>query len=188
MPIQYRFTVAPKSEATLALGFCESHWAESGKRVLRCHVEGAPEQEVDPVAKWGRHQPGVLAFKARDDNGDGQLEITVRAAPTAGDRNPILNVIWIFPPGEVVDPAKVVSGAMSATAICYVDVGGENDQALYLPGKLEFPLKLSAGGTEELTFLVACRGGSAPTPESSAWTAAALRRAARDVWSNWAKR
>jgi hypothetical protein len=188
VPIQYRFSVPPKSEADVALGFCESHWAEGGKRVLLCRVEGAPAREVDPVAQWGRHQPGVLSFRAKDDNGDGQLEITVQAAPTTTDRNPILNVIWIFPPGEGMDPAQVGSGAMNAKAVRYVDVGGDNDQTLFLPGKLEFQLKLSPGGSDELAFLVACRGGFAPAPESSAWTAATLRRAAREVWNNWANR
>jgi hypothetical protein len=183
--IVYRFKVAPKSKADVVLGFCESHWAEPGRRVLIAHVEGAPEQEVDPVAKWGRHQPGVLAFVAGDENGDGMLEIVVRAAASARDRNPILNAIWLFRAGELPALDEVVSGRASAAALRYVDVGGENDQSIFPPGKLEYRLTLPAGGAKELVFFVASEGGSAPLPETTAWTAESLRRAARDVWRDW---
>ncbi|MCX7046845.1 MAG: hypothetical protein NTX50_15325 [Candidatus Sumerlaeota bacterium] len=185
VPIFYRFKVAPKSEANVVLGICESHWAEPGKRLLVCSVEGAPAQEVDPVAKWGRHTPGALLFKARDANGDGRLDLSVRAAAGAEDKNPILNAIWIFPAGEPPALAKVISGTMNAAATRVVDVGGDSDQTLYPPGKLEYALNLSARGAEELTFFVACNGESAPRPEATAWTEETLRRAAREVWRDW---
>lgn len=185
VPIVYRFAVNPKSEATVVLGLCESHWAEAGQRPLSCRVEGAAAQIVDPVAKWGQHKPGVLAFRARDENGDGKLEVVVRAAPGAQDRNPILNAIWIFPAGESPNLERLVSGVLSGAATRYVDVGGDADQSIYPPGKLEYRLELAAGGAQELTFFVACPDSSAPTPDASTWTAAALRRAAIEVWRDW---
>ena len=106
VPIQYRFKVAPRSAATVALGFCESHWDRPAQRPLACRVEGADRQEIDPVAKWGRHKPGVLVFKARDENGDGRLDVAVRPAVAAKDRNPILSAIWLFPSGVVPNPDK----------------------------------------------------------------------------------
>jgi hypothetical protein len=187
VPIIYRFSVAPGSAATVVLGFCESHWAEPEKRPLMCRVEGAPQQKVDPVAKWGRHKPGVLAFRARDENGDGKLQIAVLPVPGAEDQNSILNAIWIFPPGPAPNLARVVSGELSAKAIRYVQVGGEKDQSIFLPGKLEYPMTLPAGGAKELTLLVACHGGSAPIPEPTAWTTDTLRHAARAVWCDWPK-
>jgi len=187
VPIVYRFSVAPGSAANVVLGFCESHWAEPDNRPLICRVEGAREQKVDPVAKWGQHKPGVLAFRARDENADGKLQIAVLPVPGAPDQNPILNAIWIFPPGPAPDLKQVVAGDLSAKAIRYVQVGGEKDQSIYLPGKLEYPLTLAAGGAKELTFLVACHGGSAPIPEPTAWTTDTLRRAARAVWCDWPK-
>ncbi len=185
VPIVYRFTVPPKSDATVVLGLCESHWAEPGQRPLTCRVEGAAPQTVDPVAKWGQHQPGALAFAGRDENGDGKLEVVVRAAPGAPDRNPILNVIWIFPAGESPNLPRLVAGVLSGAAARYVDVGGENDQSIYPPGQLEYRIKLEAGAAQELTFFVASPDSSAPTPDTSAWTAATLRRAAAEVWRDW---
>lgn len=185
VPIEYRFTVAAGSEANVVLGICESHWAEPGKRPLLCRVEGAAPQQVDPVGKWGRHKPGVVLFQARDENRDGKLEVAVRTPAGAADRNPILNAIWLFPKGEPPKLDKVLAGQLSEAAVRYVDVGGARDQSIYPPGKLEYRLKLPAGCAEELTFFVGCTGGSAPVPETSAWTADQLRRAAREVWRDW---
>jgi len=185
VPIVYRFAVPANSAATVVLGFCESHWNAAGQRPLSCRVEGAPDQSVDPVAKWGQHKPGLLTFAARDQDGDGRLVVAVRPAPLAPDQNPILNVIWVFPADAAPAPDKLLAGQLNDAAQYYVDVGGEKDQSIYPPGKLEFPVTLAAGETQELTFLVACPGGSAPVPSRSTWDAATLRRAARDVWRDW---
>lgn len=185
VPIVYRFAVPASSQATVVLGVCESHWSAAGQRPLRCLVEGAPEQPVDPVAKWGQHQPGLLVFQARDENGDGKLVVSVRPGVHAPDQNPILNVIWIFPAGEPPALDKVMAGQLNEAALYYVDVGGEKDQSVYPRGKLEFPVHLAPGETQELTFLVACPGGDAPVPGRSTWDEQNLLRAARDVWRDW---
>lgn len=181
-PIRYQFAVPKRSAANVVLGFCESHWAKAGARPLLCRVEGAPTQTVDPVAKWGQHKPGVLQFAARDENGDGKLDISVRAAPGASDRNPILNVIWIFPATTTLKLEDVVAGKLNSAATRYVDVGGTNDQSLFATDKVEYQIRLPAKGARELTFYVACTGGSAPAPATSAWTPETLYRAALDVW------
>lgn len=188
VPIAYRFNCTPKSGATVVLGICESHWQEPGQRPLVCRVEGAGPQTVDPVAKWGRHKPGALVFKARDENGDGKLDIVVRSTGDAPDQNPILNAIWIYPAKENVDVTKVITGALNAAATRYVDVGGAGDQSIFPTEKLEYKLSLPARGAQELTFFVACAGSSAPVPAASAWTTETLRRAAREVWRGWAAR
>jgi len=185
VPIRYRFRVAPHYAALVVLGFCESHWDRAGQRPLACRVEGAEPIDVDPIAKWGRHKPGVLVFRARDENGDGRLDVAVRPTPGAKDRNPILNAIWLFAPDAKPNPGQVIAGTLNAKALRYVDVGGPGDQSIYPPGKLEYQLSLPAGGTQELVFFVACVGGSAPIPELSPWTAERLRRAAFEVARDW---
>lgn len=185
VPIAYRFAVAAGAPLNVVLGFCESHWAEAGKRPMVCHVEGAPPQSVEPVGKWGQHKPGALLFAARDASGDGRIDVSVLPAAGAPDRNPILSAIWLFPPGEAPNLEQVIAGRLNAAALRYVDVGGKNDQSVYPPGKLEYKLALAAGESRELTFLLACRGGAAPIPDTSTWTPALLRRAAHDVWRDW---
>lgn len=187
IPILYRFKVAPRSQAVVILGICESHYAQAAVRPVLYEVEGARPEVVDPIERWGRHQPGTLVFRARDVNGDGQIEVAARPLPAAPDRNPILNVIWVFPPDRVPNPAKLISGELSQAATYYVDVGGARDQCFYEIGPLDFPLKIAPGSTAELTFLVACPGASAPRAESTVWTRESLLRAAREVWLAWKK-
>ena len=185
VPIHYTFKVEPNASNSVVLGLCESHWTQAGQRPFICQVEGALPQEVDPVAKWGQHQPGALQFAARDANGDGKLEVAVLPKLGAPDQNPILNVIWIFPPAASLNLKQVIAGKMNAVAVRYVDVGGSNDQSLYAGGKVEYALKLPAKGAQELTFLVACPGGSVPMPDRSAWTVEKLQQAAAQVWRDW---
>jgi len=185
VPILYHFNVKPKAKVKVVLGFCESHWSQAGQRPLICRVEGAPSQEVDPLARWGRHQPGAIVFAASDANGDGTLDISVLTKPGAPDQNPILNAIWLFPPDASLNPERVIAGKLNAVALRYVAVGGSNDQSLYAGGKVEYALKLPAHATQELTFLVACRGASVPPPDQTTWTPEKLREAAASVWRDW---
>jgi hypothetical protein len=188
VPIIYRFQVAPGAAACVVLGFCESHHTQAGQRPFICNVEGAPGQEVDPIARWGRHKPGAIPFAARDANSDGLLEVAVLPKPGAPDVNPILNVLWLFPAGPAPDLAAVIAGKLNAAALRRVDVGGEGDQSIYPPGKIEYSLTLAPRGSETLQFLVAPRGATVPVPDRSAWTPASLLAAARAVWADWKER
>jgi len=185
VPILYRFKVEPKAKVNVVLGFCESYWAQAGQRSLVCQVEGAPPQEIDPVARWGQHQPGALLFAAGDANGDGMLEVAVLPKPDAADQNPILNAIWLFPAETPPNLEQVVAGKLNAAASRYVQVGGPNDQSLAAGGRVEYVLKLPARGAQELTFLVACPGGSVPQPDQTTWTPEKLRQSAAAVWHDW---
>jgi len=182
VPIIYRFAVPEGSKRTVVLGFCESHWPSAGIRPLEIYVEGAAKSEIDPIAAWSQHRPGCLRFDAADLDRDGRLQVVVAPHPKASDRNTILNVIWVFSPDVYVDTRDVLHGKMTPQAEYYVDVGGEKDQLLYQLGKLTYKLRLDASGEQELTFFLACPGGSAvPNPETTTWTPESLRRAAEDV-------
>lgn len=185
IPIIYRFPIEKKASVQVILGICESHWAMAGQRPLICAVEGAPRQEVDPIAKWGRHKPGVLIFDAKDDNGDAKLDIAVLPKPGSKDLNPILNVIWLFQPGLKLDLTKVIAGHLNAVALRYVDVGGERDQALYVTDKLEYELTVPPSGRQEISFILACKGATVPTPDRSSWTPYLLRKASLEFWEEW---
>ncbi len=90
----------------------------------------------------------------------------------------------MFPPDVYVDTDEVLRGKLNGAAQYYVDVGGENDQLLYKGGKLTYQLRLVPSGKQELTFFLASPGGrSVPDPETTAWTAETLRRAAEEVWA-----
>jgi hypothetical protein len=185
VPILYHFKVDPKAKVKAVLGFCESFWAQAGQRPVICQVEGAPTQEVDPLARWGQHRPGAILFDASDANGDGTLDVSVLPKPGAPDQNPILNAIWLFPADASPNLEQVIAGKLNAVALRYVAVGGSNDQSLYAGGRVEYALKLPAHATQELTFLVACPGSSVPPPDQTAWTPEKLRQSAAAVWRDW---
>ncbi len=44
---------------------------------------------------------------------------------------------------------------------------------------------LPAHATKELTFLVACPGGSVFSPDQTTWTPEKLRQSAAAVWRDW---
>ncbi len=185
VPIVYRFKVAPKAKVKAVLGFCESFWGQAGQRPVICQVEGAAAQEIDPLARWGQHRPGAILFDATDANGDGMLDVSVLPKPGAPDQNPILNAIWLFAADADPNLAQVIEGKLNATALRYVAVGGSSDQSLYAGGRVEYSLKLAANATQELTFLVACAGGSVPLADQTTWTPEKLRQSAAAVWRDW---
>lgn len=181
VPIVYRFGVQAGAAYDVVLGFMESHWSSSGQRPFIVSVEGCPAQTLDPIARWGQHKPGALLFRARDADNDGRLTVSVLPAAGAPDLNPILNVIWIFPPATNPNLDQVILGRLNSSAVRMVDVGGQNDQSLYEGGAIQIPVTLRPGETRELAFLLGAVGGSAPVPGRSAWTLESLKKAARDV-------
>ena len=187
VPIIYRFGVEPGTERTVFLGFCESYWSSPGSRLMTCKVEGAPAEIVDPLARWGQHQPGGLAFEGSDADGDGTLAVVIMPAPGTPDRNPILNAVWLFEPEVEVRPDLVIAGQLNGAAERFVDVGGERDQSILPGGRAELPFVLTKTGSVELVFLVACPGASLSPPDEIAWTRERLRNAAREVWEDWAE-
>jgi hypothetical protein len=169
---------------SVVLGFCESHWETSGQRPMICHVEGAPAQPLDCIAKWGQHQPGALQFAAKDQNGDGELTISVLPQPgPRPESHPERAMDFRRRPKP--GPRAGHSGTLNAQALHYLDVGGANDQSLYAGGQAEYVIQLPPKSAQEMTFLVACTGGSIPTPERTAWTPEKLRQSAAQVWREW---
>ena len=185
VPIEYRFAVPNGQKRSVVLGFCESFHSQPGQRPLVVRVEGAPKQEIDPLATWGRHIPGCVVFDAVDENNDGYLTVCVEPHPTGADKNPILNVIWVFKPETKVDLDAVKRGEKSAEAEYYVSVGGEKDQTLYENGPFAYEWKLAAGQSQTLTFLLGAAGGAVASPKDSPWTPDTLAKAAKDVWTDW---
>jgi hypothetical protein len=95
-PVQYRFRAEAGKPYSVVLGLCEGWHKEPGQRVLDLQVEGKTLKTVDMVAEHGANVPAVFELSARDENGDGWIDVSVAAAPQSKDKNTILNVLWVF--------------------------------------------------------------------------------------------
>lgn len=122
--IHYRITPPGRRAVGLVLGFCESWHSEPGQRILEVRIEGQSRATLDPVAKPGRDLPLLLSFEAVDTNGDGGVDVEVAAAPGATDRNPILNVLWVFS-GSPPPIEELLAGKSSIAALAHVNCGEE---------------------------------------------------------------
>ncbi|MBN2326297.1 MAG: hypothetical protein JXR73_04020 [Candidatus Omnitrophica bacterium] len=124
-PIYYRFCLPDGCSYTVVLGLCEGYWEEAGKRPLELVVEGDASRIVDAVADRGANVPGVYSFDAKDADGDGWIDIHVNPIEEAPDQNVILNVIWIFPTGDVPSDDDLLRGLFVQQPIVKLDCGGE---------------------------------------------------------------
>lgn len=107
--VEFHIKVSPGSSHKIALGFCEGEMKTSGQRVMDIHIEGAPLKEIDPAKDFGPNQPGIYFFSAKDVNKDGILNVVVRNAPGAKNRNAFVNGIWMFK-DNTPSPEAIISG------------------------------------------------------------------------------
>jgi hypothetical protein len=122
-PVQYRFKAEDGARYTVVFGLCEGHHAEPGQRVLQLQMEGKTRQTVDPVADKGKNVPVLYPLTTQDENGDGWIDLAVKTAEQAADRNTILNVLWIFREGAAPGVDELLTGQSSRPALAHVECG-----------------------------------------------------------------
>ncbi|MEP6683624.1 MAG: hypothetical protein ABJA35_10200 [Parafilimonas sp.] len=116
--IEFHIKVKPGATFNAVLGFCEGKYDTAGTRPMRIYVEGSPQKDVDPVADFGAHTPGVYTLAAKDSNNDGILTIVVSNKPGAQDRDAIVNGLWLFN-GSVPNTASIIAGKEDNKAALY---------------------------------------------------------------------
>jgi hypothetical protein len=115
--LHYRLQTDQRDIFQVALALCEGWWNEAGQRVQVLRVEGAEPVTVDTVADLGRNKAGAFWFKALDVNGDGAIDIRIDSAIQAGDKNTILNGLWVFKGETEADEESLLAGRLTAQAI-----------------------------------------------------------------------
>lgn len=124
-PVAYRFRAAAGESYTVVFGLCEGWHPQPGQRILDLQVEGKTLKRVDMVAEKGRNVPACFAFDARDENGDGWVDVAAAAAQGSPDTNAILNVLWVFRRGEAPKPEELVAGRGGEKALARVECGSQ---------------------------------------------------------------
>jgi hypothetical protein len=120
--IRYRFRAYGPGPYTVVFGLCEGHWREPAKRPVVLQIEGRAKKTVDMVGEFGHNVPALFPFEARDENGDGWIDLTVAAAAGAPDKNTILNVLWIFD-GDAPPMDELLSGQSSRPPLAHINCG-----------------------------------------------------------------
>ena len=127
--VQYRFKAGKAARYTVVFGLCEGYHAKPGQRILTLQIEGKSLRTVDMVAEKGRNQPEVFSFPARDENGDGWIDLAVAAAENSPDKNTILNTLWVFS-GDVRRPERrLLAGRSPQPPLAHVDCGADQPEA-----------------------------------------------------------
>ncbi|MGD0261020.1 MAG: hypothetical protein ABSD29_14490 [Verrucomicrobiota bacterium] len=124
-PIQYRFKAGKAARYTVVFGLCEGYHAQPGQRILTLQVEGKSLRTVDLVAEKGRNQPEVFSFPARDENGDGWIDLAVAAAENSPDQNTILNTLWVFPGSDLPPKEQLLAGQSARLPLAHIDCGAD---------------------------------------------------------------
>ena len=118
-PLVFNFPVEKGRHYNVAFGLIEGWHHEPGKRPLEIRLEGKVVRKLDLVRDYGRNTPVVLAFSAQDEDGDGQLTLAVSPVEGAEDRNTILSGLWIFPAEAAPEPADILSGKATRSALAF---------------------------------------------------------------------
>lgn len=124
-PIRYRFKASSQTTYNIAFGLCEGYHEKAGQRVLWLEAEGQAGRAVGLVGEKGRNKPQVFIFTARDQNGDGWVDLTVSAVTNSPDQNTILNTLWIFPASVAPNEQELISGVATGRAILHLDCSDE---------------------------------------------------------------
>jgi len=153
-PIRYRLQAAAGKQYTVVFGLCEGWHPQTAQRVLDLQIEGRTVKTVDMVKSHGRNVPAGFAFPARDENGDGFIDVAVVAATEAIDKNTILNALWVFE-GDAPPLDDLLKGVARKQALAQVACGLEAE--LSGPPRLDLivmTLKNTGAGEARVTPMV----------------------------------
>lgn len=112
-PIAYRVRVPAGAAKRLMLGFCESYKKYLFQRTAVMEVEGAATQSVDLALNAPHHTPQVFLFDARDEDGDGWINVRV-FAPQGQDPNATLATIAVYAAGTALSRDELIAGSLAA--------------------------------------------------------------------------
>jgi hypothetical protein len=119
--IRYRFRAEPEGRYTVVFGLCEGWHQTRGQRILDLQVEGKIRKTVDMLAAKGQNVPAVFPFDAKDENGDGWIDVAVSAAKGSPDVNTILNILWVFDEGMAPSAEQLIAGKGTTPALARVE-------------------------------------------------------------------
>jgi hypothetical protein len=136
--VHYRFPAGSGKSYAVVMGLCEGWHHQPGQRILLLEIEGRTRRTVDLVSEKGRNVPMLFPFSARDEDGDGWIEVAVAAAESSPDKNTFLNLLWVFEGSALPATEKLIGGSSDQPALAHLDCGA--DSALDRPPRHDLVL------------------------------------------------
>jgi hypothetical protein len=120
--IHYRFPARKGRIYTVVFGFCEGD-CKPGERLLDIEIEARHRRRLDLAGEFGRNMPVLIPLEARDENGDGMIDLIV--APDNDCRTPysLLNVLWVFESQPALDLGQLLRGHSDVVPLAHVACG-----------------------------------------------------------------
>jgi hypothetical protein len=157
-PVHYRFRAEKGQVYTLALGFCEGANNKPGDRVLNIEIEAKHRRSIDLAKEFGRNVPALIPLEARDEDGDGMIDLDITPDNDCRDPYSLLNVLWVFKGRPTLDLGELLQGRSSVPPLAHVAGGANCDKQLVAPSVNVVLVRLhnagSAAITTEPTFIV----------------------------------
>jgi hypothetical protein len=158
-PLTFTFPAKAEKRYRVAFGLIESWHEDAGKRPLDLRIEGKSVRHVDLIADYGRHQPVVLTFEAKDENGNGLLEMSIHTVAKAEDKKTILTALWVFETDNMSSDQQILLGQADSRALAIYDVNSRIENPL----RLYFGEKYFEPGQKQHVLIGFYRGQEAQT-------------------------
>lgn len=116
-PLVFKYRAEPNKKYRVAFGLIEGWHAKAGVRPLEIRIEGKAVCSVDLVGEYGKNTPVLFLFDAKDQNGDGKIEMGIYSPENAEDKNTILSGLWIFNAKDAPTEKDILAGGLDNQAL-----------------------------------------------------------------------
>jgi hypothetical protein len=131
--VHYRFQAEKGQIYTVVCGFCEGANNKPGDRVLDIEIEAKNRRQLDLAKEFGRNVPVLIPFEARDEDGDGFVDLAIAPDNDCRDPNSLLNVLWVFKGQPSLNLDELRQGRSSIKPLAHVSCGDNPDRQLLSP-------------------------------------------------------
>ena len=146
--VHYRFRAAKSRTYTVVLGFCEGADNRPGDRILDIEIEGKRRRRLDLSAEFGRNHPVLIPMEARDEDGDGLVDIAVVPEEGCRDGWALLNVLWVFPGKPALNLDELLLGRSDADPLAHVACGDDPREQFNSPSVNVLEVHLRNAGSK----------------------------------------
>lgn len=146
--VHYRFQAKKGRSYTLVLGFCEGANDAPGDRVLDIEIENKRRRRLDLAAEFGRYHPVLIPIEARDEDGDGLVDLAIAPVEGCKDGWGLLNVLWVFEGKPTLDLGNLLLGKSSVTPLAHVACGDDQNLQVSSPSVNIVSIRLRNTGSK----------------------------------------